>query len=202
MPGMYAGGEYDIAGFTCGVVERARLIDGSKVAVGDALVGIASSGVHSNGFSLVRKIVREAGLDLSARYPELGERTLGEVLLTPTRIYVRQVLALLREIDVHGIGHITGGGFDENIPRILQPGQGVTVQEGSWEVLPVFRMLEQRGGVRHREMFNIFNMGIGMVLAVNPADAGRTVERLGELGERASVIGRVTDSEGVEILPA
>ena len=99
MPGMYAGGEYDIAGFTCGVVERARLIDGSKVAVGDALVGIASSGVHSNGFSLVRKIVREAGLDLSARYPELGERTLGEVLLTPTRIYVRQVLALLREID-------------------------------------------------------------------------------------------------------
>ena len=202
MPGMYAGGEYDIAGFTCGVVERARLIDGSKVAVGDALVGIASSGVHSNGFSLVRKIVREAGLDLSARYPELGERTLGEVLLTPTRIYVRQVRALLREIDVHGIGHITGGGFDENIPRILQPGQGVTVQEGSWEVLPVFRMLEQRGGVRHREMFNIFNMGIGMVLAVNPADAGRTVERLGELGERASVIGRVTDSEGVEILPA
>ena len=202
MPGMYAGGEYDIAGFTCGVVERARLIDGSKVAVGDALVGIASSGVHSNGFSLVRKIVREAGLDLSARYPELGKPTLGEVLLTPTRIYVRQVLALLREIDVHGIGHITGGGFDENIPRILRPGQGVTVQEGSWEVLPVFRMLEQRGGVRHREMFNIFNMGIGMVLAVNPADAGRTVERLGELGERASVIGRVTDSEGVEILPA
>lgn len=202
MPGMYAGGEYDIAGFTCGVVERARLIDGSKVAVGDALVGIASSGVHSNGFSLVRKIVREAGLDLSARYPELGEPTLGEVLLTPTRIYVRQVLALLREIDVHGIGHITGGGFDENIPRILRPGQGVTVQEGSWEVLPVFRMLEQRGGVRHREMFNIFNMGIGMVLAVNPADAERTVERLGELGERASVIGRVTDSEGVEILPA
>lgn len=202
MPGMYSEGEYDIAGFTVGVVEKSKLIDGSKVRAGDVLVGIASSGVHSNGFSLVRKIVREAGLDLSARYPELGERTLGEVLLTPTRIYVRQVLALLREIDVHGIGHITGGGFDENIPRILQPGQGVTVQEGSWEVLPVFRMLEQRGGVRHREMFNIFNMGIGMVLAVNPADAGRTVERLGELGERASVIGRVTDSEGVEILPA
>ncbi len=202
MPGMYAGGEYDIAGFTCGVVERARLIDGSKVRAGDALVGIASSGVHSNGFSLVRKIVRDAGLDLTAGYPELDGRTLGDVLLTPTRIYVKQVLALLKQIDVHGISHITGGGFDENIPRILRPGQGISVQEGSWEVLPVFRLLEQRGGVAHREMFNIFNMGIGMVLAVAPTDAVSAVKLLGELGERASVIGRVTDSEGVEILSA
>ena len=202
MPGMYAGGEYDIAGFTCGVVEKSRLIDGTKVRVGDVLVGIASSGVHSNGFSLVRKVVADAGLDLRKAYPELDGRVLGEVLLTPTKIYVKQGLEVIRACNVHGISHITGGGFDENIPRILREGQGLEIDEGSWEILPVFRFLEKYGKVAHREMFNIFNMGIGMVLAVNPADAGRTVERLGELGERASVIGRVTDSEGVEILPA
>ena len=131
MPGMYEGGEYDIAGFTCGVVERSKLIDGTKVAVGDVLVGIASSGVHSNGFSLVRKVVADGGLDLHQAYPETGEKPLGEVLLTPTRIYVRQVLQVIAECDVHGISHITGGGFDENIPRILLEGQGVEVTEGS-----------------------------------------------------------------------
>ena len=136
MPGMYADGEYDIAGFTVGAVEKDRLIDCSKVAVGDVLVGVASSGVHSNGFSLVRKIVADAGLDLNARYEETGDRTLGEVLLTPTKIYVRQALAVIGKVDVHGIAHITGGGFDENIPRILQPGQGVEVEEGSWKSFP------------------------------------------------------------------
>ena len=123
MPGMYAGGEYDIAGFTCGVVEKSRLIDGTKVRVGDVLVGIASSGVHSNGFSLVRKVVADAGLDLRKAYPELDGRVLGEVLLTPTKIYVKQVLEVIRACNVHGISHITGGGFDENIPRILSEGQ-------------------------------------------------------------------------------
>ena len=201
MPGMYTEGEYDIAGFTCGVVEKSKLIDGSKVKVGDVLVGIASSGVHSNGFSLVRKVVSDAGLDLHVVLPELdAERPLGEVLLTPTRIYVKQVLDVIRNCDVHGVAHITGGGFDENIPRILKEGQGIEVKEGSWEILPVFRMLEKYGKIAHREMFNIFNMGIGMVLAVDAAEADKAIEILKSHGERASVIGRVTDTEGVVIL--
>ena len=202
MPGMYTEGEYDIAGFTCGVVEKSQLIDGSKVKVGDVLVGIASSGVHSNGFSLVRKVVSDAGLDLHAVLPELdAERPLGEVLLTPTRIYVKQVLDVIRNCDVHGVAHITGGGFDENIPRILKEGQGIEVKEGSWEILPVFRMLEKYGKIAHREMFNIFNMGIGMVLAVDATEADKAIEILKSHGERASVIGRVTDKNGlVEII--
>ncbi len=200
MPGMYGGGEYDIAGFTCGVVERSKLIDASKVAVGDALVGISSSGVHSNGFSLVRKIVADSGLDLHSPCEGLGDRPLGEVLLTPTRIYVKPGLQLMAESDVHGISHITGGGFDENIPRILRPGQGIEIREGSWEILPVFRMLEHRGSIAHREMFNIFNMGIGMVVALDPSQAEHAVAVLGRCGERAQIIGRVTDREGVEII--
>ena len=199
MPGMYGGGEYDIAGFTCGVVERAKLIDGTKVKVGDVLVGIASSGVHSNGFSLVRKIVSDNGFDLKAPHADLGDKPLGEVLLTPTRIYVKQVLEVIRECDVHGISHITGGGFDENIPRILSDGQGVEVSEGSWEILPVFHFLEKYGKVAHREMFNIFNMGIGMVIALDASEADKAVEILTKCGEKASVIGRIVEGEGVTI---
>lgn len=199
MPGMYAEGEYDIAGFTCGVVERSKLIDGSKVKVGDVLVGIASSGVHSNGFSLVRKILADNALDLDKRYDELGGRTLGEALLAPTRIYVKQVLEVVRNCDVHGISHITGGGFDENIPRILHEGQGLEIEEGSWEILPLFRLLEQWGGIPHREMFNIFNMGIGMVIALDAGEAQKAIDILAAAGEKASVIGRVTGSEGVVI---
>ena len=199
MPGMYADGEYDIAGFTTGVVEKSRLIDGSKVKVGDVLVGVASTGVHSNGFSLVRKIVADAGLSYQDEIPEFGGRKLGEVLLTPTKIYVRQMLEVIRQVDVHGICHITGGGFDENIPRVLHEGQGLEIREGSWEILPVFRMLEKWGGVPHREMFNIFNMGIGMVAVVDEADADKVISILTACGEKASVIGTVTDKEGVVI---
>ena len=199
MPGMYEGGDYDIAGFTCGVVEKSQLIDGSKVKVGDVLVGIASSGVHSNGFSLVRKIVSDNNFDLHQPHADLGEKPLGEVLLTPTRIYVKQVLDVIRNCDVHGISHITGGGFDENIPRILSEGQGVEVTEGSWEILPVFRFLEKWGGVAHREMFNIFNMGVGMVIALDASEADKAIEILASHGEKASVIGCVTDTEGVVI---
>ena len=199
MPGMYGGGEYDIAGFTCGVVEREKLIDGSKVKVGDVLIGIASSGVHSNGFSLVRKIVSDNNFDLHQPHADLGEKPLGEVLLTPTRIYVKQVLEVIRQCNVHGISHITGGGFDENIPRILKDGQGVEVQEGSWEILPVFRFLEKWGGVAHREMFNIFNMGVGMVIALDEAEAEKAIEILTAAGEKASVIGRIVEGEGVTI---
>ena len=200
MPGMYAEDDYDIAGFTVGAVEKSKLIDCSKVAVGDVLVGVASSGVHSNGFSLVRKIVSDNGLELNKKYELTGEQTLGEMLLTPTKIYVKQVHKVLSEVDVHGIAHITGGGFDENIPRILGEGQGVEVKEGSWEILPVFRLLEHYGGVPHREMFNIFNMGVGLVLAGEEKDAARVVEILTECGEKASVIGRIVEGQGVSIL--
>ena len=199
MPGMYAPEDYDIAGFTVGAVEKDDLIDGSKVAEGDVLVGIPSTGVHSNGFSLVRKIVKDAGLDLRAKYEETGDLTLGEMLLTPTKIYVRPVLALMKEVDVHGVAHITGGGFDENIPRILGDGLGVEVKEGSWEILPVFRLLEKYGNVPHREMFNIFNMGIGMVLAVSASDADKTIVGLEKLGLKPSVIGKVVKGKGVTI---
>ncbi|MFI3323226.1 MAG: phosphoribosylformylglycinamidine cyclo-ligase [Rikenellaceae bacterium] len=196
MPGMYTDGEYDIAGFTCGVVEKSELIDGSKVKVGDVLVGVASSGVHSNGFSLVRKIVADSGSDLHKVYPELGNRPLGEELLTPTKIYIKPVLAVVKGCDVHGISHITGGGFDENIPRILKDDMGIEIVEGSWEILPVFRFLEREGGVKHREMFNIFNMGVGMVIALDESEASKAIEILTEMGERASVIGRITDKAG------
>lgn len=199
MPGMYAEGEYDIAGYTTGVVEKSKLIDGTKVSAGDVLVGIASTGVHSNGFSLVRKIIADSGRNLQETVPEFGGRRLGDVLLTPTRIYVKQVLDVIRQCDVHGVAHITGGGFDENIPRILRPGQGIEIDEGSWEILPVFKMLEKWGGVPHREMFNIFNMGIGMVLAVAPAEAQKVISILESHGEKASVIGRITNNEGVNI---
>ena len=199
MPGMYEGGDYDIAGFTCGVVEKSQLIDGSKVKVGDVLVGIASSGVHSNGFSLVRKVVADNNLDLNASYEELEGAKLGDTLLTPTKIYVRQVLEVIRNCDVHGICHITGGGFDENIPRVLHEGQGLKIQEGSWEILPVFRLLEKYGGIPHREMFNIFNMGIGMVVVLDQSEAQKAIDILTAAGERASVIGCVTDTEGVVI---
>ena len=200
MPGMYEGGEYDIAGYTTGVVEKSKLIDGSKVKVGDVLVGVASSGVHSNGFSLVRKIVADSGLSYQDPIPEFGGRKLGEVLLTPTKIYVKQMLKVIAECDVHGICHITGGGFDENIPRVLQPGQGLEIYEGSWDILPVFKMLEKWGGVPHREMFNIFNMGIGMIAVMDAAEAPKAISILESFGEKASVIGKVTGTEGVNIV--
>ena len=197
MPDMYDEDEYDIAGFTVGAVEKSRLIDGSKVNVGDILIGLASSGVHSNGFSLVRKIVlKDNHLDLNTQYDTLPD-TLGNVLLTPTRIYVKPVLEVLKNVDIHAICHITGGGFDENIPRALRPGQGIFVDEHNWEKPAIFPFLEQYGKVDHREMFNVFNMGIGMVLMVDPNDADRTVAMFNELGEKAYVIGHVTDKEGV-----
>ncbi|MCH5228990.1 MAG: phosphoribosylformylglycinamidine cyclo-ligase [Muribaculaceae bacterium] len=197
MPGMYTEDDYDIAGFTVGAVEKDKLIDCSKVAPGDVLIGIASSGVHSNGFSLVRKIIYDNQLDLTKKYEGTENQTLGELLLTPTKIYVKPVLEVLRNVDVHGIAHITGGGFDENIPRILPEGCGVEIMKGSWEIPQVFHLLEKYGNIPHREMFNIFNMGIGMVLAVNPEDAGTVLKILTEWKEKASVIGKVVSGEKV-----
>ena len=184
MPGMYAEGEYDIAGYTTGVVEKSRLIDGSKVSVDDVLIGIASSGVHSNGFSLVRKILSDNNLE--------DNRDTLSWLLTPTKIYVRQVLDVIRQCDVHAVAHITGGGFDENIPRVLHDDQAVEITEGSWDILPVFKFLEEKGNIPHREMFNIFNMGIGMIVVLPAQDAEKAISILESHGEKASVIGRVT----------
>lgn len=199
MPGMYAPDDYDIAGFTVGAVEKERLIDGTKVSEGDVLIGLPSSGVHSNGFSLVRKIVKDAGLDLHKKYDGTGEKTLGEILLTPTAIYVKPMLKLIDEIDVHGVAHITGGGFDENIPRILPDGLGAEIKEGSWTILPIFTLLEKYGNVGHREMFNIFNMGIGMVVAVNADDALTAIDILKSNGLDAKEIGKVIKGKGVII---
>ncbi|MCR5787138.1 MAG: phosphoribosylformylglycinamidine cyclo-ligase [Acholeplasmatales bacterium] len=200
MPGMYENGEYDIAGFTTGVVDRSKLIDGTHVKVGDVLLGIESSGVHSNGFSLVRKIVKDAGLDLHKVYEELDNtKTLGEVLLTPTNIYVKEVLEVIHSLDIHGVAHITGGGFDENIPRILQENQGISITEGAWPILPIFKFLEEKGNIDHREMFNIYNMGIGMVLALDKNDVNKAQEILSKYNRKSYVIGSVTDKTGVDI---
>ena len=200
MPGMYSDGEYDIAGFTTGVVDKSKLIDGEKVKVGDILVGIASTGVHSNGFSLVRKIINDNKIDLHSYSEELNG-VVGDVLLTPTRIYCKQVLDVMKDVDVHGVAHITGGGFDENIPRILKDSMGLDIVEGSWPILPVFKFLEKYGRVDHREMFNIYNMGIGMVLAVsNEAEAKKAIETLAKHGDKAYVIGKITDNAGKVVI--
>lgn len=191
MPGMYAPDDYDIAGFTVGAVEKDSLIDGTKVAEGDVLIGLPSTGVHSNGFSLVRKIIKDAALDLNKKYDETGEKTLGEVLLTPTAIYVKPVLALMKDVDVHGVAHITGGGFVENIPRMIPDGLKYDIKEGTWEILPVFKLLEKYGKIPHEEMFNIFNMGIGMVIAVSPEEADKAVENLKKQGIDAKKIGNI-----------
>jgi phosphoribosylformylglycinamidine cyclo-ligase len=199
MPDMYAEDEYDIAGFTVGVVEKSKLIDGSKVKTGDILIGLPSSGVHSNGFSLVRKIVlKDHTLDLNQYVDELGG-TLGETLLTPTRIYVKAVTALFNKVNVHAICHITGGGFDENIPRVLQTGQGVQIDTSAWQRPPVFDFLEKLGKIPHREMFNIFNMGIGMVIVVDEKEVESSLHLLREFGELPVVVGKVINEEGVKI---
>ncbi len=190
MPGFYTEGEYDLAGFTVGIVDREKSISGEKVRPGDALIGLASSGVHSNGYSLVRKLVLTEGTDLHAHVPELG-KSLGEELLTPTRIYVKSALALCKAFDIHGIAHITGGGFIENIPRILPEGLAARIEQGTWPVPPIFRLLQRRGQMEDRQIFNTFNMGVGMVLAVRAEDAEAVVARANELGERAYRIGAV-----------
>ena len=197
MPGMYTPGEYDIAGFAVGIVERSAIVDGSTIAPGDAVIGIASSGVHSNGFSLVRRVLLEQkGYRLDAHIDELGA-TLGETLLTPTKIYVRPVLNLLRRVRVKGLAHITGGGLIENVPRILPNAVNVDIRTGSWEVPPIFRLLEKEGELTHDDMYRTFNNGIGMVAVVAAEEAEAAVSCLREQGEQAWIIGQVTEGTGV-----
>lgn len=190
MPGFYPEGEYDLAGFCVGLVDRDKSISGSQVVAGDVLIGLPSSGVHSNGFSLVRRLLLREDTDLDAYVPELGF-SLGEELLKPTRIYVKTVLSLLPQVTVHGIAHITGGGFIENIPRILPEGLAARVEKGTWTVPPIFTMLRERGWLDDAAMFGTFNMGIGMVLAVPVGEAERAVDALRTLGEEPARIGEV-----------
>ncbi|MED4953589.1 phosphoribosylformylglycinamidine cyclo-ligase [Paenibacillus macerans] len=193
MPGMYGEGEYDIAGFTVGVVDKRKIVNGSTVAPGDTVIGLASSGVHSNGFSLVRKLLlEEAGYSLQDALPELGGQKLGEVLLTPTKLYVKPVLSLLERVDVKGMAHITGGGFIENIPRVLPEGVNVEIESGSWPILPIFELLQQKGDVSNRDMFTTFNMGVGLVIIVAADQAEAALQTLRESGESPYVIGKVT----------
>ncbi|MFI3284526.1 MAG: phosphoribosylformylglycinamidine cyclo-ligase [Erysipelotrichaceae bacterium] len=197
MPDMYAEGDYDIAGFTVGAVEKSKMIQPEHVKVGDVVIGLASSGVHSNGFSLVRKIVlKDHHLDLNAYDESLGT-SLGEALLTPTKIYVRPVLRVLEEVDVHGVAHITGGGFYENMPRCLDKGQGIEIVRENVDVLPIFKRLQALSNMDEKEMFNVFNMGIGMILIVDPSEVEKTLSLLASMNETAKVIGRVIEGEGV-----
>lgn len=191
MPDFYPAGEYDLAGFTVGIVGRDRSISGERVAEGDVLIGVASSGVHSNGYSLVRKLVLTEGRDLSAPVEALGGKSWGETLLTPTKIYVKSALAACAAADVHGIAHITGGGFIENIPRILPEGLCARIERGTWPVLPVFAELQRMGGLTDRQIYNTFNMGIGMVYAVAPDQADALMASLRQSGEHAYRIGSV-----------
>lgn len=196
-PGMMPEDEYDIAGYSTGIVDKSKIIDNGKIKAGDAVIGIASSGVHSNGFSLVRKVFNINDQKLKSFVPELG-KSLGEALLTPTRIYVKPVLDLISKIDVKGISHITGGGFYENIPRMLPDGISAKVKKGSWKVLPIFDLIQKEGGISEHDMYNTFNMGVGMAIAVDKADADKAVEILKANGEEASVIGEtVSSDEGV-----
>ena len=191
MPDFYPEGEYDLAGFTVGLVGREKSISGERVAEGDVLVGMASSGVHSNGYSLVRKLVLTADRDLNAPVEAFGGKSWGETLLTPTKIYVKPALAACKACDVHGIAHITGGGFIENIPRILPDGLSAQIERGTWPVLPVFTELVKLGGLDDRQAYNTFNMGVGMVFAVKAEEADKLIATLEAQGEKAYRIGRV-----------
>jgi len=195
MPGFYKEGEYDLAGFTVGIVEDSQLIDGSGVTVGDKLIGVASSGLHSNGYSLVRKILlNKFKMDLEKRVEEIGE-VLGEELLRPTRIYVKTILNLTRDFKISGIAHITGGGITGNLPRVIPKGCKATVHKGSWDIPPIFSLLKEKGGIPEEEMFRTFNNGIGMILIVRYKEVEDILARLQILGEKAFMIGEVGRTE-------
>ncbi len=200
MPGFYRDDEYDLAGFAVGVVERSQVINGSAIKEGDLLIGLPSSGLHSNGFSLARKVLLEkAGLKLDNFIESLGE-TLGEVLITPTRIYVKTILALLEEVEVSGMAHITGGGIGENLQRILPAGLGAVIDAAAINTPPIFKLIEELGQVPREEMFRTFNMGIGFMLAISPHHYDKALKCLHAKGEKPILIGKVIrDTEGVII---
>ncbi len=194
MPGFYPENEYDLAGYTTGVVDKDAIIDNSRMAAGDVVIALPSSGVHSNGFSLVRKVFDVENSDIKAPVEKLGGKSLGETLLTPTKIYVKPVLALLDQVKVKGISHITGGGFYENIPRSIPDGLGARIERDKVRVLPIFELIAETGGISEHDMFNTFNMGVGMDIIVAPEDAEKALEILKSNGEDAYVIGEIIES--------
>ncbi|MCI8469982.1 MAG: phosphoribosylformylglycinamidine cyclo-ligase [Clostridia bacterium] len=192
MPGFYKQGEYDLAGFSVGVVEKEKMLDNQTIEVGDQVIGIASSGVHSNGFSLVRKIFEIDEENIKEYKEELG-MSLGEALLTPTKIYVKPILEILKNVQVKGISHITGGGFYENMPRMLRDGVALRIQKDSYPSLPIFQLIQKEGNIPERDMYNTFNMGIGMAVIVKKEEVEKTIEILEQQGEKAYVIGEVIE---------
>ena len=194
--------DYDVAGFSVGIVDEEKIIDGKHLAQGDVLIGLASTGVHSNGFSLVRKVFDVEHADLTSPMEELGGKSLGETLLTPTRIYVKAIKALLKAgVDIHAISHITGGGFYENVPRMMTEGLTAQIRLDSFPRLPIFDLIEKKGGIPERDMYNTFNMGIGMILALPAQQAAQALEILKAAGEQAYQIGQVVSGEaGVELV--
>ncbi len=193
MPGMYAPGDYDLAGFCVGIVEKADIIDGSRVKAGDVLLGLASSGPHSNGYSLIRKVLEHARADLQQAF---DERTLGEALLEPTRIYVKPLLKLFEQVSVHALAHITGGGLTENLPRVMPAGTVARIDRDSWTRPAIFDWLQQQGNIKDEDMYLTFNCGIGMVVCVDPADVDQTLAILQQQGEQPRVIGRIEQDNG------
>ncbi len=201
-PGLMPDEDYDVAGFSVGIVDEEKIIDGKRLAEGDVLIGLGSTGVHSNGFSLVRKVFDIENADLTSPVEELGGKSLGETLLTPTRIYVKAVKALLKGgVDIHAISHITGGGFYENVPRMMTEGLTAQIKLDSFPRLPIFDLIEKKGGIPTRDMYNTFNMGIGMILALPAQQAAQALEILKAAGEQAYQIGQVISGEaGVELV--
>ncbi len=200
MPGFYPIDEYDLAGFSVGVVDRAKVINNKTMKAGDVIIAIPSSGVHSNGFSLVRRVFDVENCDLKSPVEALGGKSLGETLLTPTKIYVKPMLALMSEVCVKGISHITGGGFYENIPRSIPDGLCAKIDKASVRVLPIFKLIAEVGGISERDMFNTFNMGVGMSVVVSPEDKERALEILQANGEDAYVIGEIVSGDDKIIL--
>lgn len=198
MPGMYKEDEYDLAGFAVGIAEKSKLITGESIQTGDVIIGLPSSGIHSNGYSLVRRLIENH--DLSETYEGLT-KPLGDILLEPTKVYAKAVTTVMEEVDLKGVTHMTGGGFYENFPRMLPEGLGVEINEDSWTVPSIFSFLQQLGDISNEEMFGVFNMGVGMAVAVNETDAEKAVALFKEHGEEASVIGRVISDEGVHFQP-
>ena len=200
MPGFYPVDEYDLAGFTVGAVDKSKVINNKLMKAGDAVIALPSSGVHSNGFSLVRKVFDVESCDLKAPVEALGGRSLGETLLTPTKIYVKPMLELMKEITVKGVSHITGGGFYENIPRSIPDGLGAKIDKSAVRVLPIFSLIKEVGGISERDMFNTFNMGVGMSVVVAAEDKERALEILKANGEDAYLIGEIVESDEKIIL--
>ncbi len=199
MPGFYPENEYDLAGFSVGIVDKEKIVDGSKLKAGDVIIGLPSSGVHSNGFSLVRKVFGINSKTILDSYEEL-QKPLGETLITPTRIYVKPMLRLMSELEVKAVSHITGGGFYENIPRMLKSGMTAKIEKAAVPVLPIFELIQRVGKISERDMFNTFNMGIGMVATVSKQNADRALEILKAAGENAVVLGEIAEGdEGIVI---